>query len=457
MMDYGFKVVYATSQFLLEAGFGKVAHLPFIFDSEPGYARFPNQFLIDRGLGFWDPTGRGARRNPSPPSRVSMRDYAYWLANALEWAKTRKLDLMTSDYVNDLILGYQKEMLNGAWSTSGKPLGESTVNGRVGIALEFQMWAADKGLRDPFEVPRITKSYYSGSFANSKSHNVKSVEARKGKVKQRARALLLPSIEEVNTWRRCVYETPISGKTDGLIADLILNTAIRREEASCWRIDTLPLDPSEWEIANPRQPEEFQNVLVTIKYGTKGKEYGIDKYGDKLGPQGTIHLPLWLARALHNYRENERLIALKPLLKQGRSAESQRRTLNDTVHLFLNPATGKRYTGYQIYSFWKQANGPRDWSPHMGRHWWACTYLHEQIMKQTELMQQVLRSQNQGRDHPVVLALREFVQTIIQLHIQPQLRHTSTNSTEIYLEWLFNELRVTLSVTQSWIELDETN
>lgn len=455
MPDYGFKVVFPDPKGLIEAGFASVANLPFIFDSEPGYARLPNQFLIDRGLGYWDPKGRGQKRNPIPPSRVSMRNFARWLTNALEWAETRGVDLMAADYSSVLIGRYQKEMLKGIWSTDNRPLAPETVNPRVQIALEYQMWAADKGLREPFLIPTVTATYVAGSHNNSKSHEIRLVQSRKGKVKVNKRTLSFPSMEEIEAWRKQVNERPGLGSTEGLIADVILNTAIRREEAACWRVDTLPLDPTVWKIVNPDQPEEFQSVLVTLKYGTKGKEYGIDVHGDKIGPEGTIHVPLWIARRIHHYRNKDRLLALKLLLKKGRTAEAQRRILQQAVHLFIHPKTGERYTGDQIYTFWTRVAGPAHWSPHMGRDWWACRYLEERMRQHTDLIQQILQTPNVSSDHPMVLALRDTAQTVIQLEICPQLRHANARTTEIYLLWLFSKLRVPLTMTRQWVELDE--
>lgn len=456
MPDYGFKVVFPNPQFLEDAGFGKVAHLPFIFDSEPGYARFPNQFLIDRGLGYWEPRWRGAKRNPIPPSRQSMKNFAYSFANALEWAEIRGgIDLMTADYTDVLINRYQDEMQKGIWSVKNEPLSAETINSRIQIIVEFQMWAADKGLREPFLVPTVTSTYVAGSHKNSKSHEVKSVESRKGKVKVNKRTLVFPSNEQIGTWRMRVYGKPIVGKTEGLIADVVLNTAIRREEASCWRVDTLQLDPKEWKIVNPDQPEEFQSVIVTVKYGAKGKEYAIDEHGDKLGPEGTIHVPLWLARRIDEYRSNDRLLALKPAMRQGKTAEAQRRILKQTVHLFINPKTGKRYTGDQIYRFWAGVVGPDHWSPHLGRDWWACTYLWERIKQHAELIQQILKVPNIQNNHPMLLALRDTAQTVIQFEIRPQLRHANAATTEIYLQWLFNQLRVPLNRTRRWAEMGE--
>lgn len=455
MPDYGYKVVYLEPRALAAAGFSHLAHQPFIFDSDPGYARLPNQFLIDRGLGIWDPRGRGTQRNPLPPSRVSMRNFAGWLANSLEWAEGRGVDLMTADYSGVLVARYQEEMLKGIWSAHNTPLSPETVNARVQIALEFQMWAADKGLRETFVIPTTTTTYVAGSHNNSRSHEVKTAQSRKGKVKVNKRTLSFPPLEEIEAWRRGVHERPVVGATEGLIADLILNTAIRREEAACWRVDTLPIDPKEWKIVNPDQPEDYQSILVSLRYGTKGREYGIDEHGDKIGPEGTIHVPLWLGRRIDAYRNKERLLALKHKLKQGRTVEAQRRSKQQAVHLFLHAESGERYTGDQIYAFWSRARGPAHWSPHAGRDWWACRYLEERMKQHTALIQQVLMMPNVSMEHPMVLALRDTAQTVIQLEIRPQLRHANSRTTEIYLQWLFNKLRAPLSMTHQWVEMDE--
>lgn len=457
MPDYGYKVVYLEQKALIDAGFPHLTYQPFIFDSNPGYARIPNRFLIDRRLGLWDPKGRGTQRIALPPSRNSMRNFASWLTNALEWAEARGVNLMTADYSTVLVAHYQQEMLKGIWSAHNKPLSPSTINARLGIVLEYQMWAADKGLREPIVIPTTTTTYVAGSLSNSRSHEVKSVESRKGKVRVNKRTLSFPSQGEIDEWLRRVYDRPIVGATEGLIAELILNTAIRREEAACWRVDTLPNDPKTWRIANLDQPEEHQSVLLTLSFGAKGKEYGVDEYGDKIGPKGTIHLPLWLARRIDIYRSKERLLALRHKLRNGRTMAAQRRIKQQAVHLFLHAETGERYTGSQIYAFWSRAQGPAHWSPHMGRDWWACRYLEERMKQHADLIQQVYKTPNVSMEHQIVLALRNTAQTVIQLEIRPQLRHASSRTTEIYLQWLFAKLRMPLAMTSQWVGLDEEN
>ncbi|MDH0363364.1 hypothetical protein [Comamonas aquatica] len=66
-VDYHFQVVYPSQDFLERSGFGRVAHLPFIMDSRPGYHRLANQFLIDFGLGEWSVGTRGLELASTPP------------------------------------------------------------------------------------------------------------------------------------------------------------------------------------------------------------------------------------------------------------------------------------------------------------------------------------------------------------------------------------------------------
>lgn len=454
MPDYGFKLVMPDPGELARAGFGKVARVPAIFDSEPGYARLPSRFLIDRALGVWDPSMRGARPNPRPPSRISIKNFGYWLCNALEWAQVRSIDLMTCDYTTVLIGRYQQEMLKGIWSLHGEPLAAQTVNARVDVALEFQMWCSDKGYREPFLIPTVTRSYTAGSHTNSKSHEAKTVEARKGKVKANKHNLVFPTDDEIRLWRKRVYDQPVVGTTHGLMVDHILETGIRREELACWRRDTLPLDPQDWKIVNPKQPEELQQVSLTIEKGTKGREFYIDEYGDKIGPQGNILLPLSLCHRIDDYRNKERLLALKNVTRGVRDRAKARQLADQSVHLYLHPTTGKRYIGDQIYQLWTKVERPEHWSPHLGRDWWACQYLWKKMREHSALLKQLNGLTNPDADHPLLRALKDTVLNVIRMEIQPQLRHASSATTEIYLQWLFNQLRVPLNLTRLWHEED---
>lgn len=71
-----------------------LAPLPFILDSRPGYHRLGNQYLIDRALGLWGPELRGKTQEGRIPSEITMRNYAQWLANFLEWSDRRRVDIL---------------------------------------------------------------------------------------------------------------------------------------------------------------------------------------------------------------------------------------------------------------------------------------------------------------------------------------------------------------------------
>lgn len=458
--EYGWTLHHARGDDLEHAGFGHLARVSFIRDSALGYAETPNRFLIDLALGVWDARGRGERRlqsngeAPTPPSQQTLLSFAYWLSNALEWADVRGIDLMQCDYSSVLIRRYQDEMNKGIWSADGKPLKPATINARVGIALSFQQWGVDKGLREPVLVPTVTTTYRAHSDKNSRSHESKTFEARQGKLRVTPSTLVFPGSAEIEDWRKAIHLHPTRGKTEGLLIDLILDTAIRREEASCWRIDTLPLDRHEWKIVNPDQPPEHQAVVITLKHGTKGKEYGRD-HGDKIGPEGKIKLPLLLAERIDSYRQKIRPKALAIAVRRGTSVAQQQRIRDESVHLFLNPETGKHYTGKQIYSVWTSVKRPPHWSPHFARHWWACCYLERRMKDHADLMAVVLALPGLTHSSPLLLGLQGTAVSIIQLEITPQLRHMSSSTTETYLEWLFNRNGLPYQPRVIWSDKDD--
>lgn len=454
---FGWTLHRARPEDLEQAGFGNLADVPFIRDAELAYAELPNRFLIDIVLGVWDSR---SRREHSPewapirPTRETLKSLSYWLVNALEWADTRSVDLMNCDYSSVLIARYQQEMLKGIWSSDGRPLKPATVNARVGAALAYQQWGAAKKLREPVSVPTVTTTYRAPSFRNSRSHEIKTVEARKGKVRVTPRSLAFPAAKEIEAWRKAIHAHPTRGQTEGLLVDLMLDTAIRREEASCWRVDTLPTQRRDWKIINPDEPREYQNVSVTIKYGAKGREYGRD-HDDKIGPEGEIKLPLQLAERIDNYREKVRPKALAVAIRQGKTLAQQERIRDDSVHLFLNPETGSRYTGKQIYSVWKRVEGPPHWSPHLARHLWPCSYLERRMKDHADLMAKILKMPGLTHSSPLLLGLKDTALSVIQLEIGPQLRHMNSSTTELYLEWWFARSSLPYQPREIWDDEDD--
>lgn len=437
-MKYGYRVVYGGPDQLKKAGYEKVSHLPSIMDSRPGYHRLGSRFLIDRGLGLWDPHSRGTAVVPIPPSSVSMKSYADRLANFLEWCDVRGLDPLLLDYTADLIRHYQVEMQKGIWSRDAKPLAASTINARMDLASEYLTWSADKGLREPFFIPKLTRHVKTGSATSAVGHLTHEVHVRKGKIRQPKRRLGFPREREIHDWLNRIYSK--AGSTRGLMCETILKTAVRREEASCWRLDTLPMERADWDIPNLDAPYEDQAVLVLIIYGAKGKEYGRD-HGDKIGPEGIIRVPLSLAEKLHEYRIKERPKALAKWVKRGDTLSEQRRLKSEAVHLFLDTETGRRITGQSLYDTWRSVQRPRGWSPHLARDNWACSLVWQRMQEHKELLEKALEAKI---DDSILQALQCNALTVIQTEIQPQLRHVSKETTMIYLQWLADRLGVNL-------------
>lgn len=430
-----FRIYRSAPDVTAEAGFGKVAHLPCIFDSRPGYHRLGSRYIIDRGLGLWHPKARGNSMPTVSPSDQTILNYAYWLANFLEWADVRGINLLTCTYAEHVQGRYQAEMSQGIWSRDAAALSPTTINLRVQQACDFLKWMADKGHRQPFHVASETLMVRSGSAISSVGHRAREIEARKGKVRQNKRRLRMPTDEQLSRWLQRVYDK--SGAAKGLMCETVLLTAMRREEVACWRTDTLPSARSEWHINNLGAPKEQQQVLVNIKFGAKGTSYGYD-HGDKIGPERYIWIPLDLAERLDEYRRKQRNVALRKWIKSAPPAE-QRRRIAETVHLFLDEKGGERITSKQLYQAWKGVELPFDgWSPHLGRDWWACATLWREIHKHEFLL-------SLGTETATAL-LESTALSVIRLQIQPQLGHAHDSTTVIYLQWAKDMLGVGLSV-----------
>ena len=150
MGKYNFKVVEPRSAELEKAGFGRVARLPFILDSRPGIHRDGSEYLVERGLGTWNPSRPGEVGNR--PSEKSIRNYASWLCNFLEWCETRGVSPMNANYVDHINGDYQTELVAGLWGSTGRPLSPKTVNRYVDVATDFVQWMAAKGTTSLEEV-----------------------------------------------------------------------------------------------------------------------------------------------------------------------------------------------------------------------------------------------------------------------------------------------------------------
>lgn len=413
-----FYVFWPEKKSVMAAGFGKIAHVPCIYDGNWNYSKEPSWFLRDRALGQW-PKGSGRKQ-----TRTSLLNYARRLCDFLEWCDIRGKDwkaLSYSDVVDD-DHGYQNEMLSGRWSVRREPLAPSTVNLRVDQACMFLQWANAHSLRDEFYVPTKTVHLKKASAKSGFGPKPVKTEVRQGKVRANPKSLSLPTDAQVQRWLSAVYIN--SEFTKGLMSETIIHTAIRREEAVQWRIDTLPLDKSDWKTRGGK-------VLVEVAYGAKGPKHMTED--GECGPSRTIKIPLQLAEKLHEYRTVRRPVLRAMYVRNAKTEQERRlRMRNKPTRLFLSDFTGEPVSSYSLYTAWKNVSClPFDeWSPHLGRHYWACKTLVNDVANTYERLRR-------GEPPPANWATGQAADCIM-LQLKPQLGHISPETTQLYLEWIYD-------------------
>lgn len=428
-----FTVVYAPSDGATAAAYPEAVGLPVIFDRRPGVHRLALRFLLDMAYAKWQfPKGFHEKAGAKKPARKSMHAAAERLANFLDWADRRGLNLHRCNY-SQSIARYQGEMLSGAWSRSGNELAGATVNVRVDVAVQFMRWMADVGERDRFDVltKEITRSY---GRHDSSRRSTKTAVVREGRLKQKPRVLTLPTRPQVVEWLKKGKE--LHGTAFALMAQTILRTGIRRAEALCLRVDSLPSDPSDWEVVNPTQPPHLQEVAIKLEWGCKGETlWTCPETGDERKAGRTIRVPRTLALEWCGYRQKDRVKAVAKRLA-GLKGKQREDVAASLVHLFLRDDNGQRWLGKAFYDDWGSLprEFPGKWHPHTGRHWWACMTLWDEVQ----------RLNAEG-------CSKENLLSIIRTRIQPQLGHTSEETTMLYLQWVINQLGTPLVLD----EIDE--
>lgn len=335
-------------------------------------------------------------------------------------------------YVNHIQGMYQPEMLTGKWSASGLPLQVSTVNLRVQQACDFLSWMSDRGHRPQFDVPTKLMTLKKGSASSAKGSQSFEVQVRHGKLRKQLKSLHMPSKAEVERWLEQVETS--CGVVFRLMCEFILLTGVRREELASLRHDFIPHDPLNWRVVNPLASPAQQQIRISLKYGVKGRFYGYD-LGSKIGPERSILLPLSLAKKIHHYRLGNRAQQLKERLRQADDHASRLSIAKNSVHLFLREDNNQNFTGKRIYDLWTKPEIAIDkWTPHQGRHWWACT----------TLMKEVERNNSINYEKKDLLELTAI--SIIRLQIQPQLGHSDDQTTMVYLRWLVDNLATPIEV-----------
>lgn len=407
-----------------ESDFQHLAKIPFLIAGAKGYHPEASWYLRDRALLVWTPNN--TQHNGRYPTRQSLSTYASSLVDFLDWCDEAKRDWRHVEYTRDLVQGYQVQMESGLWSASGNPLSAQTINMRVSEAMRFLQWAAARSLRKPFEAITVSRKVSLPSHQHAGKNVHKDVEVRAGKVRPAPVTLRLPTKTEVARWLKVVEIE--KGETKALMCDLILQTAIRREEACQWRVDTLPESRKDWNVNG-------DTVTVKIEYGTKGGKT-TDSNGEEIGPSRYITMPMDMAERLDKYRTNVRPINRSIFVKANSSTPAERRELArvNPRQLFLSDSNGKPIQDHTLYDAWTNISYLpfEGWSPHGGRHYWACFTLLAAIRKNAASLGSGL---NAATNSNWVIGCANDT---MMMRIKPQLGHVNAATTEQYLKWVLN-------------------
>lgn len=411
------------------AGFQSVAHTPCIFNAAWEYQTEASLYLRHRALPDASNIDAsklqfGALRYPT---RDSLKTFAYWFANFLEWCDATNVRWQDLEYTIDIVKGYQTQMLSGAWSERRQRLSSSTVNSRVGEACKFLQWAARLEFRKPFNVAVSRRTVRADSGKSAIGHKLKAVDQRAGAVRPDPKKLRLPSSDEVAVWLQSVQVR--HGQSKSLACELIIQTGVRREEVVQWRVNTLPLDRDSWDVNG-------DYVTVEVKYGAKGGKTR-DNTGALVGPSRFIVIPLEFAERLAEYRAIQRPKLLAMYARAAASPQERRARMNKPSNrLFLSDFNGQPISAASVYDAW--TIGTRipfaGWSPHTGRHYWACTWLLNAMRKRYRLLK--LAKESSFHTDAISATARD----VLLFEVQPQLGHISEETTQRYIKWLLSPL-----------------
>ena len=189
----------------------------------------------------------------------------------------------------------------------------------------------------------------------------------------------------------------------------------------------MPLKRTDWNIVG-------DTVTVKIEYGTKGGKT-TDESGDERGPARHIIMPLSMAERLHHYRENVRPANRSNFVRAHSTTPVERRKLAtaNPCQLFLSDSNGRPIQKHTLYDAWSSVSFLpfEGWSPHGGRHYWACETLLDSIKKKATALGFALNGATNSN------WINSCANDTLMMVIKPQLGHLSQATTELYLKWAF--------------------
>lgn len=391
----------------------KLQFVPILIGDDGGYPVEANRYLVERACGEWAP-GADPDIDPTIPTLRSRGNIASRLCAFFFWCNLDpRRDWREMEYGNDLLGGYQIELLSGKASASSRSLKPSTVNLYLDEACAFLTWAAERGYRGPFKVPRRRINTASNYGNHSFSHLGIQKSQRHGKLQTLDQDLdSLPTSEEVSRWMQAVH---VRHPVKALVFELIIRTGARISEANQLRITCFPRK-TEWK---PSWIDRGK-IPVTLRYGIKG---GKVQPGSQLGTRTReIYVPIDLADRIEHY-----IVFVRPTLL-NRFHRRTKANAARTDRLWLGEHKGQPVSNQMLYKAWTgAAYCPDDWHPHAGRHFFAV----EELCNATR---ELLRFHEIENPKGVSLGwLHGLMAGQVKLLLSPLLGHVREQTTMRYL------------------------
>jgi integrase len=388
------KVFVPDSKKLEKLGFESVAQVPVIFDADHRYCREYNRYLRERATLDWSPRGDGSDY-PRPKTLVVI---AHHLANWINWCAWIRFDWKCATY--GTVLKYQKDQERGIWSSKNEPLKPGTANARADEVTNFLQWASLRGLRPSFHFKITTQRRTIAGLTRV-------VTSRTGRAKEPAtgRPFRLPSAGEVRSWLLSVRE--LRGEAKYLACRFVVEAGPRRSEVEQMKVSQWP---SSQDIEKARAAGDAF-VWTELRDGTKG------------GRPRHIRIPIDFASTVRVWIGGPRNTYVYRHYKK---------TGMRTDRLFVSDSgehAGTPLSASTIYKCFRDVQPrPREWSPHKGRHAFACFLVLHALENEARANRSSLKNMSpdwindRGR-HWLNLLRRQF-------------GHVSEETTEIYLLWL---------------------
>lgn len=407
------KVFTPNRDRLAERGYASVAHVPVLFDGQARYCRAHNRYLRERAEIEWHPGG-GA----DYPRDRTLKNIADSLCNFIQWSEARGVQFTTATYAD--VLRYQREQVSGVWSTQGK-LEPSTANQRADEATSFLRWAAHRGLRPAFDVKR----FFAGRnpLAAHGPLMARAGRAKENRTTTTAGHFVLPTRQEVKDWLAAVREQ--RGNAKYLACRFILEVGPRRKEVEA-------LDVAQWPSAADIEQARlrYQSFVPMELIETKG------------GRPRTVRVPLEYADSIRKWIDGPRATYVFRRFKREK---------RKTTRLFVTDhptAVGNPISAQTIYRCFHEVRPrPNLWSPHKGRHAFACFYVLSALTLEAKAAGKTFVGlgadwvTNRG-DHWLKM-------------IRNQFGHMSSDTTEVYLQWLVTACGIT-TIASGWHDFLES-